>query len=308
MSASNTPAVPAAAPESSNSNSNSSNNNNSDAVRGGATPPAPAEGAGTTVPPPGMPTAADSHSALELKAIANRAFVEGSLAQALGLYTRALEVAAEESATPDRELLGVLYSNRSITNFQAGNYQAAVDDASAALVERPQWVKAFHRKALSVAALGDFRQATELYREAIRLEPENKWIKKMLKQMEKQRADAPIRNEADWAKKYEDLAPQPIRMATLVHYWNICNKKERYAALSRLSELANYRFALNEELMGELPLERYKVSELLYFKPTQLVTCRVPCYEPCWFSSDGPCAKLPRISSFHRTGSTFSLA
>ncbi len=48
-------------------------------------------------------------------------------------------------------------------------------------------------------------------------------------------------------------------MCTLVHFWNIMTKKERFAALFRLAEMAMARFKLNEELMAELPLERYKV-------------------------------------------------
>ncbi len=118
-----------------------------------------------------LPTAVEADSdfmaipngatAAQIKVIANQAFGQGAYQHSLKLYSRAIDVANAEPK-PDRELLGVLYSNRSIAHFQVGDYQQAVDDASASLVERPRWAKAFHRKALSVAALGDFHQATDL--------------------------------------------------------------------------------------------------------------------------------------------------
>lgn len=198
-------------------------------------------------------------TAAELKNVANTAFSHGELEKAIILYQHAIDAAIKEEGGKDTELLGILHCNKAIANFNAGAYKQSVADATTAVQYRPTWVKAFHRRAMGLAALGQFAEATEVYKEAVVLEPDTKWLKTALKKMQKQVEDSPVKDEFDWMEKYKTLSPQPIRMAVLVHYWNICTKPERYAALSRLSELSQYRFALNEELMAELPLERYKV-------------------------------------------------
>lgn len=200
----------------------------------------------------------------ELKKKGNDAVNSGKLDEAVLLYTVAIQKCSTTDAT-NTHLLGILYSNRSIANYHIGNYKLAADDASASLEQRPTWVKAFHRKATSVSAIGDFAQAAELYKQALELEPNNKWIKEHYRSMLKQLSKAPLKTEGEWQHLYENLSPQPMRMSTLVHFWNICTKPERYAALQRLSELANYRFSMQEEQMAELPLERYRVSIVTRF-------------------------------------------
>jgi tetratricopeptide (TPR) repeat protein len=138
---------------------------------------------------------ASEPSALELKNIANKAFGDGDLTDAIKLYTHAIAKCREEAAAAAAaaavaipapspapaaaaaasskpkaedehvELLSVLLSNRSIANYTAGFYRAAKDDATGSLELRPTWIKAIHRKALAASALGSFAEAAELYRQ-----------------------------------------------------------------------------------------------------------------------------------------------
>ena len=62
-------------------------------------------------------------------------------------------------------------------------------------------MKAFHRKALALGALGKFADASAEYAKAVELEPGNAWLIRQHEQMKRQEDEAPITSEAQWARK-----------------------------------------------------------------------------------------------------------
>ena len=81
-----------------------------------------AEAAAAAAAAPPAPRVSVPTTTEGLKKIANIAFKRNDFIEARLLYARALEVEQAKSGSPDREMLGILHSNLSITMFQLGEY------------------------------------------------------------------------------------------------------------------------------------------------------------------------------------------
>ncbi|GFH57564.1 hypothetical protein CTEN210_14040 [Chaetoceros tenuissimus] len=121
------------------------------------------------------------------KAKGNEAFMNGEYAQAVLLYTLALDRAAE---LPDTDDLGagkkqlfprhVVLSNRSASFLKLGHHDKALDDATEAERLEPSYVKGVFRKGLSLHAMGRYEEAITSLAAASKIEPKNKQIKQAL--------------------------------------------------------------------------------------------------------------------------------
>lgn len=121
------------------------------------------------------------------KARGNEAFGAGEYAQAILLYSLALDKADELPDSGDlppgkKQLFprDVLLSNRSACFLKMGQHERAVDDAKKAREINPQNIKALFRHGLALHAMKDYQAAIPILAEAHKLEPKNKQIKEAL--------------------------------------------------------------------------------------------------------------------------------
>jgi len=123
------------------------------------------------------------------KSRGNEAFGTGEYAQAILLYSLALDKAEElpDASTyrdhgADKQLFSrdVLYSNRAACFLKLGQHEKAESDARMALQINPQNVKANFRLGLSLHALGRYYEALPILAQAHKIEPNNKQIKQAL--------------------------------------------------------------------------------------------------------------------------------
>lgn len=117
------------------------------------------------------------------KAKGNEAFVAGEYAQAVLLYTLALDRAAE---LPDSESKTQLFprhivlSNRSASFLKLGHHDKALADGEEAERLDPNYVKGIFRKGLALHAMGRYQDALTSLSTALKIEPKNKQIKQAL--------------------------------------------------------------------------------------------------------------------------------
>lgn len=123
------------------------------------------------------------------KAKGNEAFVSGEYAQAILLYTLALDRAAE---LPDASDAGtkrsqkqlfprhVVLSNRSASFLKLGHHDKALKDGTEADRLEPTYVKGIFRKGLALHAMGNYQEAITALAAAQKIEPKNKQIKQAL--------------------------------------------------------------------------------------------------------------------------------
>ena len=127
------------------------------------------------------------------KAKGNEAFVAGEYAQAILLYTLALDRASElpdaqpktsssssESNTKPLFPRHIVLSNRSACFLKLGHHDKALEDGNEAERLDPTYVKGTFRKGLALHAMGRYRDAIESLASALKLEPKNKQIKQAL--------------------------------------------------------------------------------------------------------------------------------
>lgn len=131
------------------------------------------------------------------KAKGNEAFVAGEYAQALLLYTLALDKADELPDVADnndkKESLfprHVVYSNRSACFLKLGHHEKALADGIEAEKLDPTYVKGTFRKGLALHAMQRYKEAAVTLAAALKLEPKNKQIKQAL-----QMADVRLQQE-----------------------------------------------------------------------------------------------------------------
>mmetsp|Transcript_3765 Transcript_3765/g.4292 ORF Transcript_3765/g.4292 Transcript_3765/m.4292 type:complete len:564 (+) Transcript_3765:77-1768(+) len=117
----------------------------------------------------------------------NEAFVAGEYAQAILLYTLALDKATElldtvEANDSEKELFPrhVVLSNRSACFLKLGYHEKALADGIDAEKIEPSYVKGVFRKGLALHAMGRYQEATISLAAALKLEPKNKQIKRAL--------------------------------------------------------------------------------------------------------------------------------
>ncbi|VEU45040.1 unnamed protein product [Pseudo-nitzschia multistriata] len=118
------------------------------------------------------------------KARGNEAFGTGEYAQAVLLYTLALDKADELPDDKDKTKLfarDVTLSNRAACFLKLGQHEKAEADAKLAHEYNNQNVKAFFRHGLALHAMKDYKAAISILAQAYKLEPKNKSIKEALR-------------------------------------------------------------------------------------------------------------------------------
>jgi|EP00979_Chaetoceros_neogracilis_P017566 tetratricopeptide (TPR) repeat protein len=117
----------------------------------------------------------------------NESFVAGEYAQAVLLYTLALDRAAElpdesDAGSSKKQLFPrhVVLSNRSASFMKLGHHDKGLKDATEAVRLEPTYVKGVFRKGLALHAMGRYQEAIAPLAAASKIEPKNKQIKQAL--------------------------------------------------------------------------------------------------------------------------------
>uniref|UniRef100_UPI00358FCEEF small glutamine-rich tetratricopeptide repeat-containing protein alpha-like n=1 Tax=Myxine glutinosa TaxID=7769 RepID=UPI00358FCEEF len=118
---------------------------------------------------------ADRTKAEKLKNQGNDLMKEEAYLEALDYYTRAIELDRRNS---------VYFCNRAAAYSKLGNYEATVLDCEKALAIDPNYSKAYGRKGLALTNLGKLREASDCYRQAVELDPDNESFRINLELME----------------------------------------------------------------------------------------------------------------------------
>uniref|UniRef100_A0A7E4W9Q9 UNC45-central domain-containing protein n=1 Tax=Panagrellus redivivus TaxID=6233 RepID=A0A7E4W9Q9_PANRE len=125
----------------------------------------------------------DLQSAEDLKNAGNDAFRSGNNAEAIGLYTEALQL------DPDQNLRLVLYRNRAQVKLSMLDYEGAEADCTKVLEVNNADSKALYRRALAREGQEKFGHALQDAREACRLEPKNGQIRKLCENLVKENTE-----------------------------------------------------------------------------------------------------------------------
>merc|ERR1712166_1069347 len=133
----------------------------------------------------------------ELKTRGNAAFKVRQLPTAVTLYSKALEHDPKAHA---------IYGNRSMSQLAMGKFEAALEDADAAIAISEEWAKGHFRRAKALTALD--RHAAELgaIRRAVELAPDDKSLKKEEAACATKAAEA--KEAAKKAKEAKDAEPE----------------------------------------------------------------------------------------------------
>lgn len=109
---------------------------------------------------------------------------EGSDAWKSGNFTVAIEKfsAAIQASSGDREMLKILYSNRSACYMKTKHYHAALADASKCLEYDPQWNKGLNRKADALLSLERYPEALMVYKQLLNQSPSDSALQQKVEQ------------------------------------------------------------------------------------------------------------------------------
>mmetsp|Transcript_7018 Transcript_7018/g.14064 ORF Transcript_7018/g.14064 Transcript_7018/m.14064 type:complete len:493 (-) Transcript_7018:489-1967(-) len=112
----------------------------------------------------------------ELKAEANQYFGQAQYAQAIAVYSEAIEVLPS----------AVLYSNRAFANLRIEAFGLAIEDARKAMALDPRFVKAYYRLGSAYVALGKYKHAFKVFKQCAKLAPKDPDVRKKLSLCEKE--------------------------------------------------------------------------------------------------------------------------
>lgn len=113
---------------------------------------------------PPMDAEKKAADAARFKAQGNKVFAEGESHKAAKFYSLAI------SLDPKNH---VYFSNRSACNFNTKNYRAAFFDACRCLQLDPSFVRGYFRKAATLNAMGEKKDAAEVVAQGLKLDPKN---------------------------------------------------------------------------------------------------------------------------------------
>ncbi|KAL5582610.1 hypothetical protein UlMin_015052 [Ulmus minor] len=119
----------------------------------------------------------DVSRAEELKVLANEAFKAHKYAQAIDLYTQAVEINSHNA---------VYWANRSFAHLKLEEYGSAIQDASKAIEVDPKYSKGYYRRGAAYLAMGKFKEALKDFQQVKKLCPNDPDATKKLKECEKQ--------------------------------------------------------------------------------------------------------------------------
>lgn len=148
----------------------------------------------------------------ELKRRGRASVTSGSFPHGKDLYSKAIETMSSLENSNDKDL-AVLHSNRSLCHLQMNNAQESYEDATSATCLDATYVKGFWRLGQASMALKKTQEAIDAYKNALKLDVENKALKKELKKAEQQ-----LVKDIEEAKKREEekdqepeLPPLPVK-------------------------------------------------------------------------------------------------
>ncbi|XP_030516660.2 serine/threonine-protein phosphatase 5 isoform X2 [Rhodamnia argentea] len=112
----------------------------------------------------------------ELKLQANEAFKAHKYAQAIDLYSQAIELNGENA---------VYWANRALAHSKLEEYGSAIQDASKAIEIDPRYSKGYYRRGAAYLAMGKFKEALKDFQQVKKLCPNDPDASKKLKECEK---------------------------------------------------------------------------------------------------------------------------
>uniref|UniRef100_A0A803QLQ3 Serine/threonine-protein phosphatase 5 n=1 Tax=Cannabis sativa TaxID=3483 RepID=A0A803QLQ3_CANSA len=118
----------------------------------------------------------DVSRAEEFKVQANEAFKVRKYAQAIDLYTQAIEIDSQNA---------VYWANRSFAHLKLEEYGSAIQDASTAIEVDPKYSKGYYRRGAAYLAMGKFKEALKDFQQVKRICPNDPDATKKLKECEK---------------------------------------------------------------------------------------------------------------------------
>ncbi|XP_071905051.1 serine/threonine-protein phosphatase 5-like isoform X4 [Coffea arabica] len=127
-----------------------------------------------------MPTMDPANSnparAEELKVLANEAFNAHKFAQAIDLYTQAIDLNGDNA---------VYWANRALAHTKLEEYGSAIIDATKAVEIDPKYSKGYYRRGAAYLAMAKFKEALKDFQQVKKLCPNDPDASKKLKECEK---------------------------------------------------------------------------------------------------------------------------
>ncbi|XP_078474964.1 peptidyl-prolyl cis-trans isomerase FKBP8 [Lampetra planeri] len=145
----------------------------------------------------------------------NHYFQRGDYTHAIASYDRAIKIADTESSVASSEdedrspLLDVklkCLNNVAAAQLRLDQRDAALRSCEAALALQPDSVKALFRKGKVLALQGEFSQAADTLRRALKLEPSNKTIQAELHKLRRQRSEQQAEEKTLYKKMLGNMA------------------------------------------------------------------------------------------------------
>ncbi|GBG31261.1 Serine/threonine-protein phosphatase 5 [Hondaea fermentalgiana] len=121
-------------------------------------------------------SSATQQRADELKGEANKYFGQAQYAQAIAVYSDAIELSPS----------AVLYSNRAFAHLRTEAFGLAIEDARKALALDPRYVKAYYRLGSAYVALNKYRHALKVFKQLAKLAPKDRDVRTKLTLCEKE--------------------------------------------------------------------------------------------------------------------------
>lgn len=103
----------------------------------------------------------------ECKKLGNTLFKDGNYEDAIGWYSRAIEL-SEANGGDD---VAVYYTNRAACYAQTHAYKSVIGDATTAISINPKYSKAYMRRAMAYDGLEKWQKAADDYKMVMQLEP-----------------------------------------------------------------------------------------------------------------------------------------
>lgn len=117
----------------------------------------------------------------ELKAKGNDCYKNGEIDDAINNWSSAISIV--ENNDNDKNILKVLYSNRSSAYLKLKNKEKALDDANKCINLDNTWIKGFIRKGDVLHAMGKYIEAYNAYNEGNRIDSNDNSIKQKMETM-----------------------------------------------------------------------------------------------------------------------------
>lgn len=113
----------------------------------------------------------------EFKAKGNEAFKAQRYQEAIGFYSKAIEVDGNSVAA------GALYSNRAASYTSLQQFDLALEDADACIRVRPDWLKGYFRKGVALQATQRLDESVKAFGGALAVDPKNEEVSAKLAEL-----------------------------------------------------------------------------------------------------------------------------